>query len=114
MNTHAAADHEHSHPTAATYVRIAVVLFILTALEVYAYELAHHESGALAELVKGIFVPALIVLSAAKFILVGAYYMHLKTDDRLLSWVFLFSLLIATVVIVGLMVLFKYLFNHGI
>ncbi len=103
----------HAHPTAKTYVQIAVVLFALTFLEVASYEIAHGEPGALQNLVKPVFIPALILLSIAKFALVGMYYMHLKTDDRLLSWVFNFSLLIAVIVVLGLMVLMSYLFNHG-
>ena len=35
--THAGA---HPHPSGATYIKIAVILFILTALEVGAYEVA--------------------------------------------------------------------------
>lgn len=108
-----AHDAHHAHPTAKTYIQIAVVLFILTALEVLAYDWSHDPASSLYGLVAPIFVPALVVLSIAKFALVGLYYMHLKTDDRLLTWVFNFSLLIAVIVVLGLMVLMSYLFNYG-
>lgn len=112
-------EHDHAHHPGATklYVQIAVILFVLTFLEVMSYEVAHKpaEYGAsFTALVAPVFVPLLIVLSIAKFALVGMYYMHLKTDDKLLSWVFVFSLLIAVVVVLGLMVLMSYLFNHGV
>lgn len=115
MDAHAAAlphDEHDAHPTAATYVKIAVILFVLTALEVGAYEVSHRDL-ALTPLVKPILYEILIVLSAIKFALVGMFYMHLKTDSKLLSWVFCFSLAIAAVVIVGLMILFYYMFHHG-
>ena len=54
-------------------------------------------------------VPVLLILSALKFALVAMFYMHLKTDGRLLSTVFVFSLVIAAVVITALMLLFAYL-----
>lgn len=105
----------HGTSHTKTYVQIGFILFVLTALEVFSFEAAHKPEtyGAIASLVAPIFIPLLIVLSVAKFALVGLYYMHLKDDDRLLSWVFAFSLLIAVVVVLGLMVLTNYLFNHG-
>ena len=109
----APAHADHAHPGVGLYVRIAVVLFVLTALEVWSYDLAHGTSS-LRSVIEPIFIPLLIGLSAVKFALVGMFYMHLKTDQPMLSWIFLFSLLIASVVILGLMALFWYLFHHGI
>lgn len=111
MEAHAAAvHHEHgpSHPTAGVYLRIGLVLFVLTALEVAAYEVAHREGMALGPAVRSVLIPVLLVLSAAKFALVAMYYMHLKQDSKLLSGVFVASLLIAAVVIVSLIVLMSY------
>ncbi|HEX5633855.1 MAG TPA: cytochrome C oxidase subunit IV family protein, partial [Gemmatimonadales bacterium] len=54
------------------------------------------------------FVPVILVLSALKFALVALYYMHLKWDGRFLKGIFSFSLFIAAIVIVALMVLFIY------
>ncbi len=50
-------------------------------------------------------MPLLLLLSAAKFALVAMFYMHLKQDHRLFTGVFVFPLIIATVIIVALMVL---------
>src|SRR5690606_11723735 len=104
-----AADAAHDHPSTGLYVKIGVVLFILTALEVGAYEVAHADAATgLTTAVAGVLIPVLLVLSAAKFALVAMFYMHLKTDGQVLSGVFIFSLIIATIVIIALMVLMAY------
>lgn len=99
---------EHQHPTAGTYVQVAVVLFVLTALEVLAYEMAHRPTMPLHELLSGTLVPVLIVLSAAKFALVAMFYMHLKSDGKLLTSLFVFPIIVATVIIVMLILLMAY------
>ncbi|MFN2317392.1 MAG: cytochrome C oxidase subunit IV family protein [Gemmatimonadales bacterium] len=104
--SHAAA--EHHHPGTATYVQIAVVLFALTALEVLAYEMAHRPTMPLHELMAATLVPVLIVLSAAKFALVAMFYMHLKSDGKLLTSLFVFPIIIATTIIVILILLMQY------
>jgi cytochrome c oxidase subunit IV len=73
----AAAPHEHAHPGAGTYVKIAVILFVLTALEVGGYEVVHRgEPAGLAAMLGPIFVEVLLLLSALKFALVAMFYMH--------------------------------------
>jgi caa(3)-type oxidase subunit IV len=98
----------HTHTSAATYVKIAVVLFALTALEVLAYEMAHRPTMPLHALMESTLVPVLLVLSAAKFALVAMFYMHLKGDGKMLTSLFVFPIIIATVIIVALMVLMAY------
>lgn len=107
-DSHAHAAEAHPHPGAGTYVQVAVVLFALTALEVLAYEMAHRPTMPLHELMAATLVPVLIVLSAAKFALVAMFYMHLKGDGRLLTSLFVFPIIIATVIIVMLIVLMQY------
>jgi len=97
----------HSHPGPAMYVKIGVMLFILTALEVGLYELAHR-GGGLQAVLKPMLVPLLLILSAGKFALVAMYYMHLKQDSKLFSGLFVFPLIIAAVIIVSLIALFAY------
>ena len=55
-------------------------------------------------------MPLLLLLSAAKFALVAMFYMHLKQDHRLFTGVFVFPLIIATVIILALIVLEAYHF----
>jgi len=106
---HAVAHAEtHPHPTPALYLRVAVTLFVLTALEVLVYEIGHRPDAPFHAAVDPIVVEILLVLSAVKFALVAMFYMHLKQDEPVLSWVFCFSLIIAAVVIVALMVIIHY------
>jgi cytochrome c oxidase subunit 4 len=111
MDAHATptAHEEHAHPSAAVYAKVGLVLFVLTALEVGLYEITYGENaGSVAGVIKPLFVPVLLLLSAAKFALVAMFYMHLKQDSKLFSGVFVFPLIIATVVIVSLMILMAY------
>jgi cytochrome c oxidase subunit 4 len=103
-------DHqEHSHPRAAVYAKVGLVLFVLTALEVGLYEITYGEhAGSSASAIQPFFVPLLLLLSAFKFALVAMYYMHLKQDSKLFSGIFVFPLIIAAVIIIGLMVLMAY------
>jgi cytochrome c oxidase subunit IV len=104
-----AADSEHSHPRAAVYAKVGLMLFVLTALEVGLYEITYGEhAGAFSKDIQPFFVPMLLLMSAAKFALVAMFYMHLKQDSKLFSGIFVFPLTIAAVIIVGLMVLMAY------
>ena len=51
-------------------------------------------------------IPVLAFLSIGKFAIVVMYYMHLKFDSKLFTYVFLAGLILAAVVILWLMALF--------
>jgi cytochrome c oxidase subunit 4 len=103
---------EHAHPTWQTYTKIALILFLLTAMEVEAYNIVeHHSPAGFAALLEPVIVPVLLILSAVKFILVAMFYMHLKTDGKLLSSIMTFSVLLAGVIIVALMTVVHYLWH---
>ena len=112
MAATAAAHGEHVHASAGKYIQIAVVLFALTALEVLLYEacFGHLKESvpALASSLGPYFVELLLLLSAFKFWLVAMFYMHLKFDMKVLTWVFGFSLALAVVIISALILLFSY------
>jgi cytochrome c oxidase subunit IV len=111
MDAHASPASEHSHPSVGVYIRIGLVLFVLTALEVGLYEFTYgHHAGPAGHAIEPFFVPLLLLLSAAKFALVAMFYMHLKQDERVLSGVFIFPLIIAAVLIFGLIALEAYHF----
>lgn len=61
------------HPAPRDYVRIAIILAILTALEISTYFV---DFGLLA-------IPMLIVLMAIKFVMVAGFFMHLRFDTKL-------------------------------
>ncbi|MSV67153.1 MAG: cytochrome C oxidase subunit IV [Actinobacteria bacterium] len=69
----------------AGYVRIALVLAAITALEVSTY---YVDFGRL-------FLPALLIMMVIKFIMVVSYFMHLKFDNKLFSWIFYAGLILA-------------------
>ncbi|HEY3934143.1 MAG TPA: cytochrome C oxidase subunit IV family protein [Gemmatimonadales bacterium] len=102
--------HDIPHATGSKYVQIACILFVLTALEVLLYEVCfgHLSGGGFSSALAPHFVSVLLVLSAMKFWFVAMFYMHLKFDIKILSWLFGFSLMIASVVILALFVLFTY------
>jgi cytochrome c oxidase subunit IV len=93
-------DDEHAHPGTMTYVVIGIALAILTALEVAVIYIPPLEP---------VVVPILLVLTAAKFILVVMFYMHLKMDNPVFTWVFVAPLMLAVFLIVSLIVLFRVL-----
>lgn len=70
---------EHAHPGPKQYVVIAVILCIITAIEVWVYYIP--------ALLPYIF-PILSVLSIAKFAMVVGWFMHLKFDHASFTWYF--------------------------
>jgi cytochrome c oxidase subunit IV len=79
----------HHHPTPRNYVMIAVVLAVITALEVLIYYV---------EAVSGLLVPMLIVFAFLKFALVALWFMHLRFDSRLFRRLFVTGLVLAFIV----------------
>jgi cytochrome c oxidase subunit IV len=71
---------EHTeHPTPAQYWKIAVVLAVLTAIEVSLYYLnSAYDLGP-------INAALLITLAALKFVIVVGWYMHLRFENSTLS-----------------------------
>jgi cytochrome c oxidase subunit IV len=86
----------HEHPGPRKYVMIGIVLSILTAAEVAAYYI---------DALSPVLVPILLVLSAAKFILVVQFYMHLKFDSKIFTSVFVGPMALAALVIISLIIL---------
>ena len=87
----------HGHPGAKEYLGIAIVLTVITAIEVAVFYIPS---------MKPVLVPLLLSLSALKFGMVAMWYMHLKFDHRLFSWLFVVPMLIAALVIIALLRLF--------
>lgn len=89
-----AADHAvvegHGHPSVAEYVRVAVALAIVTALEVALFYVDFIPDGAV--------VSMLIVLMVIKFALVALWFMHLRFDSLTFMRLFAAGLAIALVV----------------
>jgi cytochrome c oxidase subunit 4 len=71
------------HPSPKEYVRIAVVLAVVTAMEVGIYY---------AEISRALLIPALLIFAAIKFVLVVLWYMHLRFDSRTYARFFMIGL----------------------
>jgi cytochrome c oxidase subunit 4 len=104
--THEMAHGAHAHPSNGFYLKIGAILLVLTGLEVLGY--MGENSGTLG---RGSAAVIILVLSAAKFIAVVAYYMHLKFDHPLFTGVFVFPAALAILVIGGMILLFHLV--HG-
>lgn len=87
---------EH-HPGAREYVKIAVILTLLTSIEVAVWYI---------DALRSELVYILLALSAIKFTLVVGYYMHLKFDPPIFRRFFTFGLTVALGVILAFLVLF--------
>jgi len=97
MSAHAStATASPQHASVRTYIRIALVLTLITALEVGVIYI---------RLLTPIVVPLLLAMAAAKFALVAMYFMHLRYDPRPVSAVFVGPLLLATGLAVAVMTL---------
>lgn len=95
----ASGDAHSGHPTPATYVKVAMILSAITAAEVGIFYATWLGYG---------IIPVLAIMSIAKFIIVGMFYMHLKYDHRLFSGLFVTGLLLASAVIFALLGLFRF------
>jgi cytochrome c oxidase subunit 4 len=84
---------EHgAHPTEALYVKIALILAVATAVEVGLYY---------TKLNQGITNLFLLVLAGFKFVMVAAYFMHLKFDNPVLRRLFTTGFVLAVVVYIA-------------
>ena len=99
----AADDHAegHDHPSDWAYVKIAVVLAAVTALEVFTYFRSVVDWGAA-------LVPSLLVMMVVKFYLVATWFMHLRFDSRLFSKMFVAGLVLAVAVYIATLAAFEF------
>ena len=90
---------QHEHPTWKQYKWVALILTVITIIEVWVYYIPSFVATRL-------FVPTLLGMSAAKFAIVVAYYMHLKYDHKLFRALFIGPLIIAAATMIVLLFLF--------
>ncbi len=91
------AEHEEAHASDQTYIRIAVILAIITIVEVIIYYVPSF---------RPVLVPVLIVLSVAKFATVVGYFMHLKYDSQVFRIMFIAGLVLSLGVFVAMLAMF--------
>lgn len=85
------------HPTPQQYVFIAVILVIVTALEVGASYLD-------GEINSNLLIVVLLAMAVVKFVLVVSWYMHLRTDIKFFGRVFTVGVA-AAIVLYGIVLL---------
>jgi cytochrome c oxidase subunit 4 len=97
---HAHMGDVHEHPTWKQYKWVALILTVVTIVEVWVYYIPSFVASKL-------FVPSLLIMSAAKFAIVVMFYMHLKYDHKLFRALFTGPLIIAVITILVLLLLFN-------
>ena len=82
-----AADHGHDESKFQIYVNIAMLLAVITGVEIV---------GIYLPFAKWLIVTALVVLSVVKFMYVIFYFMHLRWDKAFCTIMFFIGLVLAT------------------
>ncbi len=77
-------------PTTKIYIRVAILLAVLTAIEVALFYLVEFTG-----MTQAMATPLLLGLAAAKFLIVVSYFMHLKYEKPLLSRTFAIGAVLA-------------------
>jgi cytochrome c oxidase subunit IV len=90
---------DHGHGASDfQYVMIAIALAGITALEVL---VSYVHIGPL-------FLPVLLILMAIKFVTVVSFFMHLKFDSKIFSWMFYSGLFLALGVYIAALATFHF------
>ncbi len=88
---------EHPPSTIRQYVMTGLILTAITVVELFlSYSSLQHE----------LMVSLLIALSAVKFVIVVAIFMHLKFENGLLTRLFMCGLVLAAFIMFALLALF--------
>jgi cytochrome c oxidase subunit IV len=89
----------HEHPNPRQYVLIALVLVIVTGIEIATSYLNTGHTN--------LIIVALFLMAAFKFFLVAAWYMHMKTDQPFFRRIFVVGLVGAGIVYGIVMLVFS-------
>jgi cytochrome c oxidase subunit 4 len=101
MDHHVVDPHMADHPSPRKYVNVAIILAIVTAIEVAIYYVTALED---------LLVPLLLFFAVIKFVMVGMYFMHLKFDSHTFRRFFVTGIVLALFVFGVVMTLF---FSRG-
>ena len=84
--------HIHAHPSDGHYIKIALFLGVLTAAETATYFIDAFEDNST------LLLLFLMPVMTLKFGMVAWYFMHLKSDSRLFSRLFITGIVLAVIV----------------
>ena len=90
--------HTERHPSPKEYVRIALILGVVTAAEVAVYYM---------DSVRSFLIPMLFLFALIKFSLVVMWFMHLKFDSRTYSRFFVMGLAGAVTLYIIVLISFR-------
>ncbi len=96
------AETSHAHLSDWLYVKVAIALALLTAFEVFTYFESVHGWSDTA------LVIMLVAMMVLKFLLVAAFFMHLKFDSPIFWKLFVFGLVLAMVIYMVMLTAFRY------
>lgn len=96
MSSH---DSDTYHPGPTEYIQIGVILAVLTAIEVGLYFF---------DVITSVAIPALIVLTVLKFLLVVFWFMHLRFDTPLFRRLFFTGVGLALVLFAIVLAIFRF------
>lgn len=82
--------HDHAHAGPKLYWIFAVILCVITFIEWLIFE--QRQAWGISN---HLMVAVLLALSLVKFVMVCGWYMHLRFDSKMLTWIFVFSALLA-------------------
>lgn len=77
---------EEGHVSPATYVKVGLILAVITAVEVAFFYV---------DVADGALIGVLLALSIIKFVLVALWFMHLRFDNRIFSALFTGGIVLA-------------------
>lgn len=104
QTAHHGGEEHGGHGSIALYVWIGVILAVVTGVEVAVFFI---------EALADVKVPIMVILSAAKVVLVVMFYMHLKMDKRVLTWIFVCGAALALFMITALTIIYHLLPLYG-
>lgn len=86
------------HPSPREYVRIAIILAVITGAEVAVYYI---------DALSDVLIPLLFLFAAIKFAMVAMWYMHLRFDSRTYARFFVMGLAGAVTLYVLVLLMFR-------
>ena len=84
------------HGTPAFYAIVGLILAVITLVEFLIFYV---------ESLGVLLIPIMLILSLMKFVIVVAFFMHLRFDNKLFTYLFFEGFLLAAVIAVALLVL---------
>jgi cytochrome c oxidase subunit IV len=95
---------EHAHASDGHYIRIALVLAVLTAIETATYFIDSYDDHST------LLLLTLLPIMVVKFFMVAWFFMHLKNDSRIFSRLFCMGIVLAVMVYMIMMLTFNEFF----